>query len=131
MSTPTGEGFPDPEDALLALLAGVAPSGTATGPALDEYVQVVRMGGAVDRQGLQDDALVEVATYARTRPRSKELTAAVRSRLSGTRGVGTAAGFVDLIAEVNGPLQVPYANPDERRVTSTWRVVSRLQQLPG
>jgi hypothetical protein len=124
------DGFPDPEDALLALLEDIAPTVTATSDLDGPTIQVNRTGGGADRLGLQDSAIVEVATYAATRPESQALTRLVRERLSGLRGVQTTAGFIDSISEFSAPIPIPDLNPDVRRVPSTWTVVSRLQPLP-
>lgn len=123
-------GFPDVEDALLELLGDLAETVTAVDDLDEPVIQVNRTGGGADRLGLQDSAIVEVATYAVTRPDSQALTAQVRQRLSGLRGVLTSAGFVDSISEFAAPVPIPDLNPDVRRVPSTWTVVSRLQDLP-
>lgn len=124
------EGFPDPEDALLELLEDIATTVTAVDELDQSVIQVNRTGGGANRLGLQDSAIVEVATYADTRPASQALTKQVRARLSGLRGVQTRAGFIDSISEFSAPVPIPDPNPDIRRVPSTWTVVSRLQPLP-
>lgn len=124
------KGFPDPEDALLDLLDGVARTVTAVTDLDEVTIQINRTGGGADRLGLQDSATVEVATYAATRPESQAVTQAVRQTLSGLRGVQTQAGFIDSISEFAAPVPIPDPNPDVRRVPSTWTVVSRLQELP-
>ena len=124
------DGFPDVEDALLELLADLADTVTAVDTLDEPVIQVNRTGGGADRLGLQDSAIVEVATYTATRPASQALTKQVRDRLSGLRGVQTGAGFIDAISEFTAPIPIPDLNPDIRRVPSTWTVISRLQDLP-
>lgn len=124
------DGFPDVEDALLELLADLADTVTAVDTLDEPVIQVNRTGGGADRLGLQDSAIVEVATYTATRPASQALTKQVRDRLSGLRGVQTGAGFIDAISEFAAPIPIPDLNPDIRRVPSTWTVISRVQDLP-
>lgn len=124
-------GFVDVEDALLELLDDIGRTVTAVDDLEQPTIQVNRTGGGADRLGLQDSAIVEVVTFAATRPASQALTKQVRDRLSGLRGVQTSFGFIDSIAEFTAPVPIPDLNPDIRRVPSTWTVVSRLQDLPG
>ena len=123
-------GFPDVEMALCEVLEWIAPTYTATEDELHPPVIVInRVGGATDRQGVQDIAVVEVVCFGALRPDSVALNAAVRSMLSGARGVATSVGFLDKITETSAPIAFPDLNPDVRRVVSTWTVASRLQDL--
>jgi hypothetical protein len=129
----SGEDFPDAEDALLELLEDIALTVTATNEDLEELMPVIaveRTGGAPNRQGWEDHAVVEVTCFARTRPESKALNAQVFSRLNAARQVQTSVGLIDKITASIAPRQVPYENLDVRMVPSTWDVVSRMQELP-
>ena len=123
-------GFPDVELALCEVLEAVAPTYTATEDELHPPVIVInRTGGGTDRLGVQDIAVVEVVCFGALRPDSVALNAAVRSTLSGARGIASAAGFIDKITETTAPIAFPDLNADVRRVVSTWTVTSRLQEI--
>ena len=122
-------GFIDVEKALGELLADLGEVGTAVPAEIpDPYICLQRVpGGGSNPQGWQDIALVEVQTWARTRPESMALNNAIRDRLAGRRGVSTSFGLIDRIAEAGPPTQLPYADEEMRWVPSTWRVTSRTQ----
>lgn len=123
------EQFPNVEDALLEILDDLGDVVTATGPDLTSTIQVLRVGG--NANGYEDRAIVEVTTFAELRADSVRITNAVRERLNNLRNRQTAAGLIDKIREEEGPIQVPYLNPDTRRVPTYWRVIARKQPLPA
>lgn len=123
--------FIDVEKALIELLEDLAPGavGTAVPEFVpDPYICVQRVpGGGSNSQGWQDIALVEVQTWAKTRPESTALNNEIRNRLAGRRGVDTTLGFIDRIVEAGPPTQLPWADEEQRWVPSTWRVTSRTK----
>lgn len=121
--------FIDVEKALGELLADLGTVGTAVPENIpDPFICIERVpGGGSNSQGWQDIALVEVQTWAKTRPESMALNNAIRDRLAGRRGVGTSLGLIDRIAEAGPPTQLPYADEEQRWVPSTWRITSRTQ----
>lgn len=130
------EGFPDVELAVMDILTPVAQTldppaktGTAFDNALTVRIRVNRTGGPV--RPFEDQAVVEVTCLCDTRPESQALNGLVVQALNDQRAVETAAGFVDKIASFVAPFPIPDLNLDERAVTSTWTVTSRLQDLPA
>lgn len=124
-------GFIDVEKALSELLADLAPGkiGTAVPDEIpNPYICIQRVpGGGSNPQGWQDVALVEVQTWAITRPESTTLNNAIRDRLAGRRGVETSYGLIDRIVEAGPPTQLPWADELQRWVPSTWQITSRKQ----
>lgn len=122
-------GFVDVEKALGELLADLGTVGTAVPESIpDPFICVQRVpGGASNAQGWQDDALVEIGTWAKTRPDSMALNGQIRALLAGRAGVATSLGFIDSITEAGAPVQLPYGDEDLRWVPSTWLVTSRIQ----
>lgn len=126
------KGFPDVEDALIAVLDDLGPAGTSTFPDLDDYpIRVNRVSpGGVDALGLYDVASVTVTAFTATREQSKALNRAIRTRLAARCLVATSAGLLDSINEDTAPLPEFDPNPDARKVVSRWTVSARLQELP-
>ncbi|MGW4487857.1 phage tail termination protein [Amycolatopsis sp. NPDC004368] len=123
-------GFIDVEKAILDVLSDLGTdSGTAVPTDIpNPFICVQRVpGSAANAQGWQDVALIEVSTWAVTRPESMTLNGHIRQRLVGAVGVETTYGFIDSIEEAGAPAQMPYGDEDTRWVPSTWLVVSRIQ----
>jgi hypothetical protein len=121
--------FIDVEKAIGALLGDLGEVGTAVPAEIpDPYICVQRVpGSGSNGQGWQDVALVEVQTWAKTRPESVALNTVIRGRLAGARAVETPQGLIDRIREAGPPTQLPYADEQLRWVPSTWQVTSRIQ----
>lgn len=123
------EGFPDVEVALCEILGSIANTGTASDEDFDIPIRVNRTGGP--SRPFEDNATVEVTCFRATRPESVELNRLVVAALNDLRAVQTTVGFIDKISNFVAPFPMPDLNPDIRRVTSTWTVTSRLQELPA
>jgi len=123
------KGFPDIEAALIEILSTVAAAGTATDENLAIPIRVNRTGGPT--RPWQDEAIVEVTCFCATRPEAVALNRQVLTVLLDLRGVQTTAGLIDKISNYVSPLPLPDLNPDTRKVSSTWTVVSRLQDVPS
>jgi hypothetical protein len=120
--------FPDVEDALCEILQPLGATGTATDEDFDIPIRVNRTGGTT--RGFEDQAIVEVTAFRPTRPESTSLNQQIVAALNDRRGILTTAGFIDKISSFSSPIPLPDLNPDVRKVTSTWMVTSRLQELP-
>lgn len=123
------QGFLDAEDALCALLEPLGGTGTATDEDLNDIpIRVNRTGGQT--RGWEDSAIVEVTVFCATREESVALNRQIVAVLNDRRGVQTDAGVIDKIASFTSPVPLPDLNPDIRKVSSTWTVTSRLQEVP-
>jgi len=121
------QGFPDVELALCELLESLGPTGTATNEDLSIPIRVNRTGGA--STPFEDHAVVEVTSWRSTRGESSALSQQISAALNDARAVATGAGFIDKISNTTAPMPLPDFNPDTRRVSSTWTVTSRLQEI--
>lgn len=121
--------FIDVESAVCELLESVAPTFTVTGENDPlPLIQVNRTGGT--RTPLEDRAVVTVVCVADTRPDSMQLDREVSAALSDARGVRTSFGLIDKIREDASPMPLPFPGvADHREITSTWVVISRLQDI--
>src|SRR5690606_8652128 len=117
----------DVEQAMCEVLSLIGDNYTvATGEAPRPHNQVDRTGGASTRW--EDQAFITVTVVCSTRDESVQLDKAVSALISDARGVATPSGLIDKISPSNAPMPVPYPSAtDDREITSTWLVTSRIQ----
>lgn len=117
--------FPDVEDAFCDLLADLGTTGTVTPKDLQAHLPFIRcrrFGGSDDR--FTDTARVDVDVLAATRAEAVQVAEAVRQRLiSHPARVGTVV--LDRITTTTAPREVPWEDPNVRRLTATYTVLAR------
>lgn len=127
--------FPDVEYMIKDLLADlvtdpddvgmVIPTDLQTRVTADPPRPVIRIrciGGVDDR--ISDHPRVDVEVFAATRAAAFPLAETVRQRLI-SRPRMTSYGLIDRVQTETRPQQIPYDDPDVRRVTATYRVSLR------
>lgn len=130
MSTPL-EVFPDVEDAVVELLAGLGTSGTQLPVDLKvsaPFHLVYRFAGRDDR--ITDSAVIGIDTFAATRAIALPLAEQVRQRLLAAPHVVTLPGgagvvVIDNVSTSEAPHEVPYGDSDVRRWVSSYTVTLR------
>lgn len=122
-------GFPDIEsavgDAIAELAGGDGHWGTVTPADLQQqlpFIRVRRFGGSDDR--LTDQARVDVDYFAATRAAAWAGAEAVRQRLI-SRPLRVGAVVIDQVTTTSGPIQVPWDDPNVRRVTGAYTASAR------
>lgn len=124
--------FVDIEDAVLELAAGLAGgdqhAGNVTPDDLDKklpFHRVYRLPGGAD-DGLTDEALVVVDTFARSRALVWAAAEDLRTLLThSTRWHRTARGVLDSVETVAAPAATPEQPSGFRRYTATYRATAR------
>jgi hypothetical protein len=87
-----------------------------------KVIRVRRIGGSDDR--ISDYPRVDVETFGATRADAWPLAESIRQRLiSGPQR--TAHGLIDRATTEVGPQEIPYDDPDVRRVLATYRLSTR------
>lgn len=125
--------FVDAEHALMDALADlvtdpadvvtVLPNDLQTRIAAGRHVIRVRCIGGGDNR-ISDHPRVDVETFAGTRAVAWPLAETIRQRLiSGPQR--TTHGVIDRATTEVGPQEIPYDDPDVRRVTATYRLSTR------
>lgn len=119
--------YPDAERVVMDLLDGIAPTVTSLPHKFDTPVIVVqRVGGAPDADDITDYPLVLVSCYGADRPAAWALAAEAQVAVLSSPGQGD--GFcVDEAEVATGDQQIPDLDPDDRRVTSVYRLGWRRQ----
>ena len=120
--------FPDAEKVAMAILGSLATVVTATkDPILPPVIRVNRVGGADDL--ITDYPRIEVAVYGGTRPQAWTLAGQCRqAMLASRRSTWVVDGqnvLVDTADTVSAAVQVPYENPDIRRVVAIYELSYR------
>lgn len=118
--------FPDIEQALITLLAGFGTTGTVVPADLTShmpYVKVARFGGGDDR--FTDTARVDVDCFAATRAVAFSTAEGIRQRLLGYPHSVIDVGTIDHVETLTGPVEVPWADPNVRRFTSSYAIATR------
>lgn len=121
--------FPDLESAVGAALADIAGGedhwDTLTPADLQQqlpFIRVRRFGGSDDR--LTDQARVDIDYFAATRAAAWAGAEAVRQRLI-SRPLRVGAVVIDQVTTTSGPIEVPWDDPDIRRITATYTASAR------
>lgn len=87
---------------------------------------VERIGGMSD--GVTDRALVQVSVWGIDRPTAWRVSGLIGEEFDTLRFGGVVGTvFVDTTERATGEVQVPTDDPDERRVTATYRIDVRKQ----
>lgn len=125
--------FPDIEQALMDLLSDLVTDPADVGTVVPADLQtritagriVIRVrciGGTDDR--FFDNPRVDIEVYAGTRAAAMPLAETIRQRLI-SKGRRTAYGVIDRADTEVRPQEVPYDDPDIRRVSATYRLSAR------
>jgi hypothetical protein len=122
-------GFPDLETAIRTALADLvtdlAHTGTVTPADLQQrlpFIRVRRFGGTDDR--LTDQARVDVDYFAASRAAAWAGAEAVRQRLI-SRPLRVGAVVIDQVTTTTAPIEVPWDDPNVRRVTAAYTASAR------
>lgn len=124
--------FPDVEQLMQELCSGFAEAYKFLPDELEDMLNdspvalVERVGGVSD--GVTDRALVQVTVWGKDRPTAWHVSGLIGDAVDSLRFGGVAGGvFVDTTERATGAIQVPTDDPDERRVTATYRIDVRRQ----
>lgn len=122
-------GFPDLEtailDALADLVGGTDHTGTVTPADLQAklpFIRARRFGGADDF--ITDAARIDVDYFAATRAEAWAGAEAVRQRLI-SRPLVVGSAVIDKVTTTSGPIEVPWDDPNTRRVTAAYTASAR------
>lgn len=122
--------WPDAELVVLDLLetTGVSPV-TATDEELaPPVIQVMRLGGSDD--GITDRPRIEVDCFGGTRAQAWQLAEQCRQLILAAGGTAVNGTLIDRSATETPVQQVPYGNPDVRRVQAIYRLDLRRKFTP-
>jgi hypothetical protein len=124
MATPL-PGWPDAELVMLDLLEATgAPTVTATDETLTPpVIQVARIGGSDD--GITDRPRVEVECFGATRAQAWALAEQCRQLILAASAASVNGALIDRAVSETPAQQLPYANPDVRRVAAVYRLSLR------
>lgn len=118
--------FPDIESAVMELLADLATNGTVAPSDLTApFNRITRYGGADNF--ITDTARVDVDSFAPTRQVAYALAESVRQRMLGFPWVLTNA-VIDRVSTDAGPHEVAWGDPNVRRFTTAFQVLTRRHQ---
>lgn len=116
--------FPDAEAVVMTLLEPVAPTVTSTPESLvTQVIRVQRVGGSDD--GITDYPRMEIACYGTNRAEAWELAEQCRRVILASVRTEVDGVLIDNARTDNPPTQIPYANPDVRRVIAYYRFAWR------
>lgn len=117
--------FPDLETAVMDLLSDLASTGTVAPADLltsMPFVRVMRIGGGDTR--FIDTAHVDVDAFGATRAAAYSLAEACREVLLSFPYV-TAVGVIDSVVTDSGPHEIPWGDPNVRRLTASYTLTAR------
>lgn len=121
--------FPDAETVAMALLAGLAPTFTATPASISApVIRVQRIGGGDDY--FTDYPRIEVAVFYPV-AQDGDTTAAwllaeqCRQAVLASRNTTVAGALVDNATNVTPPQQIPWDNPLLRLIAATYQLAFR------
>lgn len=131
--------FPDLVLTLMDLLDGTGsaaahpsmPAGFASDT--DKMIVVANSGGNLNDEGDTFYGIVRVETYAPTYPLAVDLgqRCQVKIETCPATEIGTAKTLVDSAELWTGPMEQPDDYPDDRRITTFYRLGVRRQVKPG
>lgn len=117
--------FRDLDQELCDLLADLGTTGTVTPSDLQQHLpfhRVKRFGG--DDDLTTDTARITIDTFAGTYAAARTAAEAVRQRLI-SHPHRSDAGVIDRVTTTTAPVEVPWADPNIRRLTATYTVSAR------
>jgi hypothetical protein len=122
--------FPDAEDTGMAILdpLGYTTVTSTPDPIVPPVIRVNRVGGSDDR--IIDSPRLEIAVYGATRPQAWAIAEQCRQTILAARRTEVALPsgmvvLVDTADTVAAAAQVPYENPDIRRVVAIYELSYR------
>jgi len=116
--------FADIEDALIALLEGLAETGLRTPDEFTEkYIAVRRVGGAGDL--ITDGATVEVQCFGLSRAAGSELAREAQQLILGAPASAPGGQLIDNTWTESGPYYVDYDDPRIHRYVARYGVEFR------
>ncbi len=118
--------YPNVEAVLCDLLADLAPTVTFRDPEREPpYVFVRRTGGSED--GVTDRPTVRVEVLHHSYAGAQELTNLVRQRILSAGCTNVNGVLIDTTDEITAHQVYQYFDPDDRNITSTYRLSFRKQ----
>lgn len=118
-------GWPDVELLVRSYLAGILPGRVVTRlPGnLEEVVPVTRiMRGPGGDDGVTDEPMLDVETFAGDRAGMWTLAEQTRQALHGLAGAAVDGALIDTVTTATGPVWVDYENPAVERAVASYRI---------
>lgn len=131
--------YPDLVITMMDLLDGV---GGATAhpsipsnfqPDTDKVIVVVSAGGSEDVDGSTLNGIIQIQCYAPNYVAASQLAQSVQWRVEACPGteIGTPKTLVDEADLWSAPMEIPDDYPDDRRITTHYRLAVRRQVQPA
>lgn len=116
--------WPDVEAVAMALLATLAPTGTATPPNLaGPFIAIRRAGGPADL--ITDRPRLVLDCFGSDRPSAWALARQVQQAVIAAGNKTIAGALIDTAAVRVGLQEIPYGNPNLRRVSGQYELTFR------
>ncbi|MGW5720777.1 phage tail termination protein [Amycolatopsis sp. NPDC003865] len=116
--------WPDAETVVMAMLSPIARTVTSTpNPLPTPIIRVQRVGGSDDR--ITDFPRIEIACYGENRAQAWDLSEQCRQTILASRATLVAGVLVDNADTDTPAQQIPYDDPDVRRVVAYYRLAWR------
>lgn len=116
--------WPDAETVVMAMLTPIARTVTSTpNPMPTPIIRVQRVGGSDDR--ITDFPRIEVACFGENRAQAWDLAEQCRQTILASRATVVGGTLVDNATTDTPAQQIPYDDPDVRRVVAYYRLAWR------